>query len=47
MTALHTPSTPQIMGRMSTAATWKTSVRAKEMRAEVSPSFRAVKKEET
>ena len=31
---------------MSTAAHWKTSVRRKEIRAEVSPSLRAVKKEE-
>ena len=31
---------------MITAAHWNTSVRRKEIRAEVSPSFSAVKKEE-
>ena len=40
------PSRPQSNGRISTARHWNTSVRRKEIRAEVNPSFRAVKKEE-
>ena len=40
------PSTPQISGNTSTAATWNTSVRRKEMAADTSPLFSAVKKEE-
>lgn len=46
ITALHTPSVPRTSGSSKTADTSKISVRAKEMRAEVKPSFRAVKKEE-
>ena len=40
------PSSSQTMGRSVTARHWNTSVRRKEIRAEVSPSFRAVKKDE-
>ena len=42
----QTPSRPQTRGRSSTARHSNTSVRRKEIRAEVNPSFRAVKKEE-
>ena len=38
------PSIPQISGRTSTAITWNYIARRKEIRADVSPSFRAVKK---
>ena len=43
---IHTPVMPQIIGRISTAATSNTSVRKNEISAEVSPSFSAVKKPE-
>ena len=38
------PSIPHSSGRRMTAALWNTSVRRKEMMAEVTPSFSAVKK---
>ena len=44
--ASQTPSMSKKMGRISTAATWKTSVRRKEMAADTPPLPRAVKKEE-
>lgn len=37
---------PQIKGKINTAAIWKTRVRRKEIKAETSPLFNAVKKEE-
>ena len=40
------PSSSQISGKMSTAATWNTSVRKNEMSAEVIPSPSAVKNDE-
>ena len=40
------PSSPQIRGSTVTARHWNTSVRRKEIMAEVIPSLRAVKKEE-
>ena len=40
------PSSCQISGSSSTAATWNTSVRKNDISAEVSPSFSAVKNEE-
>ena len=40
------PSSFHRSGKVSTAPTWNTSVRRKAMMAEVSPSFRAVKKDE-
>ena len=46
MTAPHTPSILKNRGRISTADTSKINVRAKEIRAETAPLFRAVKKEE-
>ena len=42
----HMPFTPNIKGSSMTAADWKTSVRKKEIRAEVKPSPKAVKKDE-
>ena len=43
-TALQIPSTPQIRGKVSTANISKTRVRRKEIRAEIKPLLRAVKK---
>ena len=40
------PSSPQSCGKISSAATWNTSVRKKEISAEVRPSPSAVKKDE-
>ena len=40
------PSISHIIGNRITAAIWKTSVRIKDITADVSPSFNAVKKEE-
>ena len=40
------PSSFQIIGSSSTAATWNTSVLRNEINADVSPSFNAVKNEE-
>lgn len=40
------PSMSKMLGRIKMAATWNTSVRRKEIRAEVRPSPRAVKKPE-
>ena len=40
----QTPSMSKKTGRISTAATWKTRVRRKEMAAEIPPLPRAVKK---
>ena len=40
----HIPFTPQIRGKINTAITSKTTVRIKEIIAEMSPLFRAVKK---
>ena len=45
-TASHTPSTSSRTGRISSPASRKPKVRRKEMRAEVLPSPRAVKKAE-
>ena len=38
------PLMPKIRGKIIMAATWKITVRKKEIIAEVSPSFKAVKK---
>lgn len=46
MMDIQIPSMPQKDGKTSTAAHSNTSVRRKEIRAEVSPSPRAVKKDE-
>ena len=43
---IQMPSSLHNSGNSSTAPTWNTSVRRKAMMAEVSPSFRAVKKDE-
>lgn len=40
------PSIPKIMGKISTAATWNSRLLKNEIRAEVSPSFNAVKKDD-
>lgn len=40
------PSTPQKRGKIKTDEIWNTKVLRKEISAEVSPSFKAVKKEE-
>ena len=40
------PSMSNSTGRTRTQQVWKSSVRRKEISADVSPSFRAVKKEE-
>ena len=40
------PSTPMIKGRIKTNEIWNTSVRQKEMIAEIIPLLSAVKKEE-
>lgn len=40
------PSTPSARGRSTTLPHWNTSVRRKEMRAEIRPLLRAVKKAE-
>lgn len=40
------PSTCQSNGKVSTAAIWNTRVLIKEMAAEISPLFRAVKNDE-
>ena len=40
------PFSPHKIGKIKTAEIWNTKVRRKEIRAEVSPSFKAVKKEE-
>ena len=40
----HIPSSPQISGKIKTAALWNRRVLRKEMSAEVNPSLRAVKK---
>ena len=40
------PSIPHTRGSSMTAAIWNTSVRKKEMMADVNPSFSAVKKPE-
>ena len=42
----QTPSTPKKIGKINTLAIWKTSVRKKEIAAETTPLFKAVKKEE-
>ena len=42
----QTPSTPNRLGRISTASIWKTSVRRKDTAAEIAPLFSAVKKDE-
>ena len=42
----HIPSIPNNMGRSITAAVWNTNVRRKEITADVSPSFKAVKNPE-
>ena len=42
----HTPSSSQNIGKIMTAATWKTSVLKNEMSADVRPSLKAVKKDE-
>ena len=42
----HMPSRLQIRGKAKTAEHWKMKVRKKEISAEVTPSPRAVKKEE-
>lgn len=42
----HMPSNPQKIGKVRTAAHWKTKVRKKEISADMSPLPRAVKKEE-
>ena len=44
--AHQVPSTPSSRGRMGTEAVWNTSVRRKEMAAEIAPLFSAVKKPE-
>ena len=42
-TASQIPSIPSICGRVITAATWKISVRKKEIAADTNPLLRAVK----
>lgn len=42
-TALQIPLMPRSSGRRSTAASWNTSVRRKEIAADISPLFNAVK----
>ena len=42
----HIPSMPQIIGNSKTAEIWKTRVRKNEIKAEVRPSFSAVKNDE-
>ena len=46
VTASQTPSMPKTAGRASTKRSWNPMVRKKEMSALVTPSPRAVKKEE-
>lgn len=46
-TALQIPLMPRSSGRRSTAASWNTSVRRKEIAADISPLFNAVKKRRT
>ena len=43
---IQIPSIPHRSGKIKTAATWKTRVRKNEIRAEISPFPRAVKKDE-
>lgn len=45
-TAYQIPSSPQIKGRVRTAAHWNTMVRKRAISAEVSPSPSAVNREE-
>lgn len=40
------PSTPKINGSKKTAESWNTKVRQKEIKAEISPLLKAVKKQE-
>ena len=44
--AYQMPSTSKISGRMSTEAVWNTSVRRKEIAAEINPFSSAVKNDE-
>ena len=46
MIAPQIPSNPNIKGSSMTAASWNTSVRRKEISAEMRPLLRAVKKED-
>ena len=46
MTAPQIPSNPKMSGNSKIAANWNTSVRRKEMSAEIRPLFNAVKKDE-
>lgn len=43
---IHIPSIPRKAGSINTAAIWNTKVRKNEIRAEISPLLRAVKKDE-
>ena len=45
-TETQIPFMSNIIGRISTQASWKTSVRKKEIAAEIGPLFSAVKKAE-
>lgn len=42
----HTPSSLKNIGRISTAASWNTSVRRNDTAAEIAPLFSAVKNDE-
>ena len=46
ITANQIPFMPRIIGRISTAATWNTRVRRKEIAADIPPLLSAVKKDE-